>query len=138
MKKGVVLYADDDDDDIDAFRKALGEFEGYELKAFHNGLELLNYLKEGRPNSEVCLIVLDINMYIMGGIATLVKIKADEELKNIPVVLFSTAKNPMDLIMANSMQTDVIQKPRTQQEMRQSMNNMLSRCSVGRVDETHP
>jgi CheY-like chemotaxis protein len=133
MKKGIVLYADDDEDDIEVFRRALDEFEGYELKSFPNGLELLKYLQEDRSNSEVCLIVLDINMYIMGGITTLVKLKADEKLKDIPVVMFSTAKNPMDIIMATSLHTDIIQKPRTQQAMLQCMENMLERCSVRRA-----
>jgi CheY-like chemotaxis protein len=133
MKKGLVLYADDDDDDIDAFRTALGEFEGYELKSFHNGLELLNYLQQDGSNADVCLIVLDINMYIMGGITTLVKLKADDQFKDIPVVLFSTAKNPMDIIMATSLHTDILQKPRTEQAMLECMENMLGRCSVRRA-----
>jgi CheY-like chemotaxis protein len=133
MTKGLVLYADDDDDDIEVFRRALNEFEGYDLKTFPNGLELLNYLKQEGTQSNVCLIVLDINMYIMGGITTLVKLKADDQLKEIPVVLFSTAKNPMDIILATSLHTDILQKPRTEQAMLQCMENMLERCSVRRA-----
>jgi CheY-like chemotaxis protein len=132
-KKGLVLYADDDDDDIDSFRRALDKFEGYELRSFPNGLELLNYLQQEGSNADVCLIVLDINMYIMGGITALVKLKADDKLKDIPVVLFSTAKNPMDIIMATSLQTDILQKPRTEQAMVECMENMLERCSVRRA-----
>jgi CheY-like chemotaxis protein len=130
MKKNLVLYAEDDEDDIEAFREALSTHEGYELKTFCNGLELLNYLLQNRPNEDVRLIVLDINMHLMGGISTLVKLKAEDDLRHIPVVLFSTARNPMDVMLAGSLHTDVLMKPRTQEGMLQSMDTLLGHVNV--------
>ncbi|RYE00297.1 MAG: response regulator [Sphingobacteriales bacterium] len=129
MKKNLVLYADDDDADLAVFEEALRAHSHYDLKTFHNGLELVTYLRLNRPNDDVCLIVLDINMHVMNGISTLMTIKADPGLSEIPAVLFSTARNPMDLLIASKLSTDILLKPSTQDEMECRIEELLGHIS---------
>lgn len=61
----------------------------YKVASASNGLEGLRYLKDN-PNT-VSLILSDIEMPEMDGLAFLSKIKADPALKAIPLILLSGA-----------------------------------------------
>ncbi|HEX2606218.1 MAG TPA: response regulator, partial [Flavisolibacter sp.] len=77
LSKSLVLYADDDSDDIELIQDAFRAYaHNVELVVFRNGLELLDYLKEIRPyQPNPCLIILDINMPILDGKDTLKRIR---------------------------------------------------------------
>ncbi len=86
-----VLLADDDLDDCIMFEKALKELPiKTNLLIVHDGDNLIKELslqKNGLPD----LIFLDLNMPRINGVECLHIIKRSEELKNIPVVIFSTS-----------------------------------------------
>ena len=42
-------------------------------------------------------IILDINMPKMNGVEVLIRIKSDNELKNIPVIMLTTTDNPREI-----------------------------------------
>lgn len=100
----IVLMADDDEDDC-LLAQAAFEDAGItgELRFVENGKKLLEYLRlQGeyispdrapRPG----LILLDLNMPQMDGRATLKIIKADPQLKNIPVVILTTSREQRDV-----------------------------------------
>lgn len=63
------------------------------IKFVVNGVEAINYLESEKGGVLPKLIILDLNMPIMNGTQTLVNIKRDAELKNIPVIIYSTSEN---------------------------------------------
>lgn len=96
--------ADDDLDDRLLMKEALEENKhSHSLHFVEDGIELLNYLrKKGRFMQEHSprpnLILLDLNMPKMDGRQALAHIKADADLKNIPVVIFTTSTAKEDIL----------------------------------------
>lgn len=103
-KKSItILMADDDEDDrllaVDALKesKVLND-----LYCVEDGVELLDFLRnQGKyANSESAprpgLILLDLNMPRMDGREALKEIKADANLRSIPVVILTTSKEEED------------------------------------------
>lgn len=99
----VILMADDDDDDFLLTEKALKESKLLNtLIRVRDGEELLDYLwKRGdyadtetvRPG----VILLDLNMPRKDGREALREIKSSEDLRDIPVVVFTTSKAEEDI-----------------------------------------
>lgn len=95
--------ADDDDDDFMLTQKALKESKLLnKLVRVHDGEELLDYLTlkgeyEGKTVSRPGVILLDLNMPRKDGREALREIKTQEDLKDIPVVVFTTSKAEEDI-----------------------------------------
>lgn len=100
----VILMADDDKDDQLLTLEALQESRVHnKLILVNDGVELLEYLRgEGQfENQELLwpgLILLDLNMPRMDGREALKVIKADPELRRIPVVILTTSKTEEDML----------------------------------------
>ena len=94
-KNPTVLYIDDDRDDLQIMQEALTTInKDFQMLPAHNGKEGLEQLHEMKQRGNLpCLIVLDINMPVMNGKETFLKIKEDKTLSQIPVVIFSTSAN---------------------------------------------
>jgi CheY-like chemotaxis protein len=97
-----ILVVDDDDADALMISEALA---GGETRAtverVADGREALEFLRrEGRfaEAHRPDLILLDLNMPRMDGRETLAAIKADEQLKAIPVVILTTSGATPDII----------------------------------------
>lgn len=67
----------------------------YALVHAHDGLEALQCLGS---DADIDLILLDINMPRMSGLEFLSQVKANEALKDIPVVIISTEGKEEDTI----------------------------------------
>lgn len=100
----VILMADDDDDDFLLTQKALKQSKLLnKLCRVKDGEELLEYLHQtgryqdvedcGRPG----VILLDLNMPRKDGREALKEIKADPNLRDIPIVIFTTSKAEEDV-----------------------------------------
>jgi CheY-like chemotaxis protein len=103
-KSIVILMADDDADDRLLAKDALTECRlANDLHFVENGEELLDYLKRrGRftklsDSPRPGLILLDLNMPKKDGREALREIKADPELRKIPVVVLTTSKADTDI-----------------------------------------
>lgn len=98
-----ILMADDDDDDYLLTKKALKESKLVNtLVRVKDGEELLDYLyqrgeHENTPTDRPGVILLDLNMPRKDGREALAEIKADPDLKDIPVVVFTTSKAEEDI-----------------------------------------
>lgn len=98
-----ILMADDDDDDFLLTQKALAESKlANTLVRVSDGEELIDYLKrqgayENSDTPRPGMILLDLNMPRKDGREALKEIKADEELRDIPVVIFTTSKAEEDI-----------------------------------------
>jgi CheY-like chemotaxis protein len=103
-KTNVILMADDDDDDRLLTRDALAEagLDG-DLHFVENGEQLLDYLcrrgqyKQAAAAPRPGLILLDLNMPLKDGREALREIRADPELRRIPVVVLTTSKADTDI-----------------------------------------
>lgn len=82
MKK--ILLVDDDVEFCEA-AKLLLDSEGYEVILAYDGKEGLEKARAEKPN----LVILDVMMPEMNGYDVCVVVKADPELKKIPVVLLT-------------------------------------------------
>lgn len=99
----VILMADDDDDDYLLTKKALAESKLLNtLVRVCDGEELLDYLYNRRAyaesnNPRPGVILLDLNMPRKDGREALREIKSDPELRDIPIVIFTTSKAEEDI-----------------------------------------
>ncbi len=100
-----ILTAEDDPDDRVIVEKAFQE-AGQDNNLFfvQDGLELLQYLrKKGRYTAPTAaprpdLILLDLNMPRMDGRQALAEIKADPDLRSIPVVVLTISNTQEDIL----------------------------------------
>ena len=100
-----ILLADDDEEDRDLTRDALQNSRlANEMRVAVDGQDLMDYLRrEGSyadpsvdaPRPEI--ILLDLNMPKKDGREALAEIKADEDLRSIPVVVLTTSKDEEDI-----------------------------------------
>ena len=100
-----ILVADDDADDRMLIEDAFSESKLQNpLNFVEDGEQLLAYLKregdyaelKGKPYPGV--ILLDLNMPKMDGRTALAKIKEDEKLCRIPVIILTTSKAEEDIL----------------------------------------
>ena len=85
-----VLYIDDDADDCDLVKEAIAEIDpSIEVLAFTDPLNALTFLERSNPLPDY--IFLDINMPRMSGGECLMRIKQQQRLSGIPVVMCSTS-----------------------------------------------
>ncbi len=90
-----ILIVDDNPDDIEIAKTALAETgRDITLKTASHGKKALEYLREGHGLPS--LILLDLKMPVMNGIDTLRQIRADELLKNIPVIVATSSSFEAD------------------------------------------
>jgi len=95
-----ILLVEDDEVDAMTVRRALRDLKVINpLVHVSNGEEALDYLRDP-SNPRPCLVLLDINMPRMNGIELLRLMKADQELRLLPVVMLTTSTNDRDIIEA--------------------------------------
>ena len=93
-----IMLVEDDQVDTMTVRRALKELHVMNpLQHVENGEEALSFLRNP-ANPQPCLILLDLNMPIMGGIEFLQIAKKDEALKGIPVVVLTTSEEQEDKV----------------------------------------
>ncbi len=89
-----ILVVDDSPEILDVTRTVLTS-DGYDVVAVPSGEEALERLGD----ESFDLVLLDINMPGMDGWETLRLIRADDELYDLPVVLFSVKGEVQDKVM---------------------------------------
>ena len=82
--------------------------EGYEVTWKENGEEALKAIKEDKPD----LILLDVMMPVMDGYEVLRRLKEDENLKSIPVIMLTARAQERDVVKGIDLGAeDYITKP---------------------------
>jgi CheY-like chemotaxis protein len=101
-----ILMADDDEEDRDLTSEALERAQlTNQVRFVGDGQELLDYLRrEGRYADQGAdaprpgIILLDLNMPKKDGREALAEIKADPQLKTIPIVVLTTSRDEEDVL----------------------------------------
>ncbi|NDP21905.1 MAG: response regulator [Paludibacter sp.] len=103
FKDLIILIAEDDDGHSELIKEGL-ESSGVcnPIIRFENGEKVWQFLsgtgrKDVRDVTKAYLLLLDINMPIMDGVEVLKRIKADDILKEIPVIMLTTTDDPREV-----------------------------------------
>lgn len=128
--KNIVLYADDDPDDLQLVNEAFAQYaKDVEVVTVTDGRSALNYL-ENLPELEPapCLIILDVNMPVFDGKQVLVQLRDMERFKDVPVVLFTTSSLPSDKTFAGLYKAGFITKPLNLKQMELIIDQFIEHC----------
>jgi CheY-like chemotaxis protein len=99
-----ILLAEDNEHDVELTLSALSEYRlANEVVVARDGAEALDYLyrrgafrlrEEGNP----VVVLLDLKMPKVDGLEVLRQIKADDALRQIPVVMLTSSREESDLV----------------------------------------
>ncbi len=118
-----VLITDDDKEIVESTAIFL-KGEGYKVFKAYNGIEALEILAE----EDIHLIILDVMMPDLDGIATLMKLR---ERRNIPVIMVSAKSQDADKILGlTAGADDYITKPFNPSELMARVKSQLRRFTV--------
>jgi CheY-like chemotaxis protein len=98
-----ILLVEDDPKDIELTLTALGEHKlANDIEVARDGVEALDYLYcrgafAQRPPGNPVVILLDLKLPKLDGLQVLEKIKADEGMRSIPVVILTSSHEASDL-----------------------------------------
>lgn len=129
--KAMVLYADDDHDDLQLLRDAFSQYStDVNLVTVTDGRQALSYL-ENLPEgaTEPCLIILDINMPRINGKEALVRLRQLERFKDVPVILFTTSTYPIDKEFAQKYGAGFITKPIDVTQLEKIADTFIEYCT---------
>ncbi|THB80195.1 MAG: response regulator [Desulfobacteraceae bacterium] len=105
----IILVAEDDDGHANLIRKNLKRAGIInEIILFKDGQEILDFLfKKGdgpkRASGCAYILLLDIRMPKVDGVQVLSQIKADPNLKKLPVIMITTTDDPREIVNCHEM-----------------------------------
>ena len=120
----VVVCVEDEPEMIDLVKLILGR-KGFDLVGAVGGREGLDTVRRLKPN----LVLLDLMMPDMDGWEVYQQMKADEELKNIPVIVVTAKAQSIDKVLGLHIAKvdDYVTKPFGPQELLRSVERVLNR-----------
>lgn len=114
-----ILIIDDDILNVKVLKSRLEE-EKFKVVSASNGQQGLEMAKKINPS----LIILDIMMPGMDGYTFVKKLKFDNDIKNIPVIILSGQEKMQDLFAMEGI-TDYLVKPYKPKELLEIVNKHL-------------
>jgi two-component system alkaline phosphatase synthesis response regulator PhoP len=119
-KKSIMVV--DDNPDIITIVRTILEGKGYSVFSASSGPELLELLKDQKPD----LIILDIMMPEMDGLEVLTRLKGMAETATIPVILLTAKVQYEDVLGGYKLGADYyITKPFTSTQLVNGINLLL-------------
>jgi two-component system response regulator VicR len=120
--KKVVVCIEDEPEMIDLVKLILGR-KGFELVGAVGGREGLETVRQLKPD----LVLLDLMMPDMDGWEVYQKMKTDEDLKEIPVIVVTAKAQSIDKVLGLHIAKveDYVTKPFGPQELLQAVNKVL-------------
>jgi CheY-like chemotaxis protein len=103
-KLGRILLVEDDAKDVELTLTALEEYHlANEVVVVHDGVEALDYLYhrgafQMRSGENPAVMLLDLKLPLVDGMEVLRQVKADENLKLIPVVVLTSSREETDMV----------------------------------------
>jgi len=91
-RKSLVLYIDDDKDDIELLKEAFQSYPAIELLTFNDSYAFLRYLINDKASPRIPgLMLIDVNMPVLKGKELLTMLRSYEHLRNVMIVLYTTS-----------------------------------------------
>jgi DNA-binding response OmpR family regulator len=120
--KKVVVCIEDEPEMIDLVKLILGR-KGFDLVGAVGGREGLETVRKLKPD----LVLLDLMMPDMDGWEVYQQMKADDELKDTPVIVVTAKAQSIDKVLGLHIAKvdDYVTKPFGPQELLQSVNKVL-------------
>lgn len=117
-----VVCIEDEPEMIDLVRLILGR-RGFDVTGANGGLEGLETVRREKPD----LVLLDLMMPDMDGWEVYQRIKSDEELREIPIVVVTAKAQSIDKVLGLHIAKvdDYITKPFGPQELLESVEKIL-------------
>ena len=111
-----ILLVEDSPSDTDLTIEALKDFKvRNNVSVVEDGVQALQFLRREAPYAEAPrpdMIMLDLNLPRKDGREVLAEIKADENLKTIPIVVLTTSRAEQDVLRAYQLNANCyINKP---------------------------
>lgn len=132
MSKKRILIVDDDPH-IVMMTKSRLEANGFETLTASNGLEAIKAAKEAKPH----LILLDVIMPALSGYDVCLKLKAQEETANIPIIVFTvSSRKDLEAMCLKAGAKAVILKPFRPSELLGLIRKALDSTSKWRKPES--
>lgn len=127
----LVVYADDDPDDIELVEEAFRQFaNNVDVATFPDGITALSYLRSLSDTEALpCLIILDINMPVLNGKEVLVRLRQINKYEAVPVVLFTTSSMPVDREFAREYNAGFVTKPLGFEQMKIITQQFINHCT---------
>lgn len=131
-RMGSIVLAEDDPDDQAITLSALGKSDWKAgLTMVANGQELLDLLRKkgafaGSSSARPALVLLDLNMPRKNGFEALREIRADDKLRDLPVVVLSTSRREEDVERSFNLGCNsFVSKPSSFDEMAALMQELV-------------
>ena len=110
MGKSLVLIVDDDTDILRVMKKRLSD-AGFKVIEAKNGVESIEQATKHSPD----IIIMDIAMPKLDGIGAILKMKALDKTRSIPVIVWTGIQEKDDEVMAKELEvTDYVRKDNIQ------------------------
>ena len=110
IAKPIILYAEDDYDDFESVKEALDQLSDHQvLLHARNGSEAVSFLEHATVLPS--LVVLDLNMPVMDGKEVLQWMKQREDIKQIPIMVFTTSSREEDVKLCQRHACTFFRKP---------------------------
>ena len=99
-----ILLAEDNPNDVELTLTALHSLNlANEIIVVHDGAEVMDFLHRrrefsGRPPLHPAVIMLDLKMPRVDGLEALRQIRADPELRMLPIVILTSSREENDLV----------------------------------------
>ncbi len=122
--KKLILCIEDEQEMIDLIRLILSR-HGFEVRGANGGKEGLEVVRKEHPD----LILLDLMMPDMDGWEVYQQMKADETIKNTPVIVVTAKAQSIDKVLGLHIAKvdDYISKPFSPQELLSSIDKVLNK-----------
>lgn len=126
IQEKTIVLADDDSDDRDLFREAMGLVsDSVQLAMVKDGEELMELLTNCPRDPD--MIFLDLNMPRKNGKECLQAISNNDKWRGIPVVIYTTSINPRDVEECRKKGArNFIRKPNSFEELKTLLRNFLN------------
>lgn len=120
-----ILLVDDNPNDVELALTALDDAQAQQVTVARSGQEALNLLNEAAtPTPD--LILLDLNMPHMDGLAVLDAVRGNKKLHEVPVVMLTTSGEEGDIKACyDHGATAYVVKPLDFAQFRDAMNTIL-------------
>jgi CheY-like chemotaxis protein len=139
MSKAILLYVEDEADDVFFMRHALrAEGSPFAIESVGDGQAAISYLLGRSPYTDRTkhpfpqTVLLDLNLPLVPGFEVLEWIRKQPRMSQLPVIIFSSSGRPEDRERARTLQADhYLTKPASGLEFRKIVRELYERWLAG-------